>query len=138
MVSCCFWHVLQNPGWGILLHVSSSGSLCCCLIKTCWCNGSSFFTGCPWEVYSLSFTLTFLSLVSWLEALGTLRKKNLLNRKQGLPRMTPGLPATYSSCNCSSGKRQLQGDEGLAVQKRIGPGHKDSVRLINLALGHPG
>ena len=60
-----------------------------------------------------------------------------LNRKQGLPRMTPGLPATYSACKCSPGKRQLQGDEGSAVQKRIGSGHTNSVQLINLVLGYP-
>ena len=60
---------------GILLHVSSPGSLFCCLIETRWCDGSSFFIGCHWEVYSSSFTLTFLSLVTWLKALGTSRKK---------------------------------------------------------------
>ena len=48
--------------------------------------------------------------------------------------MTPGLPFTYSSYNCSSGKRQLQGDEGSAVQKHIGPGSKDIVPLINVIL----
>ena len=38
-----------------------------------------------------------------------------LNRRKGPPRMTPGLPATYSPCKCSSEQRQLQGDEGSAV-----------------------
>ena len=77
---------------GILLHVSSPGSLFllfCFWLRPAW-NRSSFFTGCPWNLYSLTFShFHCLSLVTWLKALGASRKKkrtsNHTRRRLTLP-----------------------------------------------------
>ena len=81
MVFGCFCRLLVLSGTcyrilagGILLHVSSAGCFLCWLDKTRSCDRRSFFAGCTCPCTDQLY-LTFLFFVTWLKALGTLRKK---------------------------------------------------------------